>query len=525
MGHVLMGVEELETIRRAALLLSLAEWERTNSLGMGKMARAVRAALEQSVSSHHESTAGEPVPNGAPPRRTSDFWEPIMEAAFGTAYRMTQDVSSAEDIRQVAMVKTLLRDWKNRGAFGVGALIRYARKVAFHCALRMREHRSQFLSFVEEGASDSKNGGDSGLVDFTPTFDPTESDHLDLLLNVPVQLGQIRPKDGLLVFADLVEVPRDLLAVWLNYESVGTLNTAICRAWKALETAPESQPLPRMDVKSILRKLEPFGLALAEAAMTSKKEWPDDDPSPPGGGGSKKASGSTDSIQDGEAEGSTRGDAMTYEKNDPSALKSPLAMLLRYAARTQKRVPVSLLVRAELEGLDEEISMALRKNEPEKWKLAASMSNEITRRQKFLLKSLSCTEACSIYLAREHYLNKLDPHGSAGILVAHLIGVPDSDSILKAMEMLKEEMRSFSKNHPRCLAVVSLLSTSTMRLDVLAQLGRTLKDFSSEGWVESSILVADPAQQEFFAAHGLKTSTTLQEAIQRSIKYLDSSHR
>ncbi|MBN8469260.1 hypothetical protein JYJ95_22395 [Corallococcus exiguus] len=500
MERPLMGVSQIAADRRAALLSSLADFEVQAPRTLGKAAPGVRAWISESVDDE-DASAFKPMAQGPIPERSPEDWAQVKKKTASTVLSMTSDMCVVEDIVQEALLKTVVGDRRTQGKYRLGGLIRYARTVAYNGTLRAFRDRSRWCSLTEEAPADSAGEENCEAKDHTPASEPARTDHLDLLLHVPEHLGQLKPKDGLLIFADLAQVPRWLLSAWMK-ASRKTLNTAIFRAWKALEKI-EAAPLRGAVEEAILGKLEPFGLALAEAATTSDWEWHDDDPPPSGGGAGGGRGKNSDGLRNGETQSNTRGDAMAHDDNDYSKLRSPLAMLLGYAARTKKRVPLKLLVEAELESLGRETQEALRNADPVQWQVAMDMRGCFGGQPRGLPGLPIAIGPCLL-----HAFPKLCREG--GRLQKHIVfvqvslvgevGVECVGDVAKALEGLCYRAFELKAN----AVVLDLRAVSRGSDCMLPELRKMADQMTREHGLELSVAI-EQSQQGLWKAHGFRT--------------------
>lgn len=520
MGRALVGVGQMDAGRRAALLSSLADCEAQAPQTLGKAAPGVRALLNESVGDEADAPDNQPTPQGPPPNRSTEDWAQVREKAASTVLRMTSDMWVVEDVVQEALLKTFLGDWRTQGRYQLGGLIRYARTVAYNGMQRVFRNHSRWCPLMEEAPGDLASEENSETKDYTPRSQPVGTDYLDLLLHVPTQLGQLKPKEGLLIFADLVQVPRGLLSSWLK-TSRKALNTAIFRAWEALEKVEEAAPLLRMEEEAILRKLEPFGLALAEAACTSEWEWPDDDPPPSGGGGGRGSAAreNTGKTQDTKTNNNTRGDAMAHNENDSSKLKSPLAMLLRYAAKTKKQVPPRLLAEVKLDSLGRETQDALRNANPRQWQAAIDMRDFLSGRSKGLPSEPFSAGACSFYaFARKCQKdNQAERHAwFVQVSVTGDLATEDAAETIKVLEGLCYRALELKTS----AVVLDLRSVSRVSDCVLPEL-RKLADLVSNAHGLEFHVTTHPSQQRRWETHGIKTLSAPEEMGPCTVRHGD----
>ncbi|MFP2904007.1 hypothetical protein ACLESD_02820 [Pyxidicoccus sp. 3LFB2] len=513
LSQPLAGLDELESSRCSELLSCLDDIIQRQPRGMGKSARIVRKLLGPDVHSSLDAVPGarrRAAKKLCPDAHSleEEIWEEVYNAAYRAAHRVLHDPLEAKSIAWQAMYKTF-RWPDNRAVMETGQLCAFAALVAKRDALKVFERQkknealAEELARMHEALSTEAHGPGSEPADY------------GWMLGYIHQISELPPKDGELLFTRLLNLRRggySLLSAWLGKTSAA-LRTAVCRAREKLERLQAREGVPYGEVEAVLRAVEPLALSLAEAALTTPKEWPDpEDDGPNSGGTPKGGKKSAKSEPGGSIARADGGRAMAGNKSADEGSEGLLAMILNHAARTKKPIPEHLFEAAGAELLDAEDCEILRVQNPTKLASARSSYQKGKEQGAAFLNALSGPASCAIHVSRHEQQIGSKRKPSLRFTLISMIGELTTDTLDNLKRALSEPTCS-SVRHAESGIILDLSVMSITDPAHVAKLLTIVSETQSSGAGRILILSRQPEAHELLTGHGVAVYGSYREAL------------
>ncbi len=520
MGVPLSGTEGLGTDRLEALFANLSQLEMDEPQGMGRLGLAVKQVLLPDVQQVQSPQCKEY------PKLEDGDWGLVKRAAFGETRRVLHDLMAAEDISQEATMRTVEAYHRTEAAgrdFPLPARIAYAQKTAHRLALSKIRQEARHREAVNAGLLHDTFGTGT-------SFDTHAA-----LLGTLLRLGEVAPGHRRYLFGEWTNAPRPLLRTWWGV-TPGTYEVGVCKAYGAIEELSH-RPLPkRVTPGAVFEQLEPLARGLAEAVLTCRAPWPSDSPTddePPHGGGgggrrpternanstkeTSRPQDSTVKTHTGRADtpiGGVRSTGGTMGYDESTQLESPLALLLKHAARTGKSVPAQLLAEADFDELDAQTCETLQRGNPETWAVAFEMrAGQNDWEQGFVARQSTSLSMCTFHILRRRATWPGVLEGTASFVLVSALGVFNTNSINQLQAELACCWTSGAAVSTPRFALLDFTSLVDSAREATVLLPKMVVDIEQGFGADVFAIVADAALHAELTAYGVKVNGSRQEAI------------
>lgn len=339
--------------------------------------------------------------------------------------------------------------------------------------------------------------------------DDAESVDYASVLGTLYRISELAPMDGVLLFAELLNAERyyEVLSAWFD-KSPAALRVAVHRARNKLKKLLAQESAGR-DVATVMRAMEPLVLMLAEAALTSKGEWPDPDDDP--SGGSPRGRRGVKSGEKGIIAGDDRSGAMASNKSADERSEGLLAILVNHAARTKKPIPGHLFAAAGAGLLDTDACEALRAYDPTRLESAEKHCQKSLAKNEEFIEDLIESNGDVIHVSRqEQRLGKRRDFILKFTLVT-LFGELTTDVIARLKRVLEEQYRPDAT--PESGVVMLDLSAAVfLSQESINLLLPTIGNPQSDKRYKICVLSRQAEMQRLLSSHGVTAHGSCREA-------------